>query len=535
MTVWRLTVAASLIMFMAVPLLLPWAGALSSLHLVKFDAALLFSLAMTTFWLTLGAVGVAVPAGILLSVLVFRTDLPGRRVLLAASTFALFIPTPVLVSAWQALIGADGLFPSPFWGANVNRPWSAGLPPAIWIHALAGLPWVVLIVGAGLCSVESELEEEALLAANPWRVLLHVTLPRCRGCIAVAALWVGLLTAADITVTDMLLVPTFAEEIHTQLTMGGVEGLAQAFVLASPWLGLTWIGLGLLIPRLERSMPPLQLSFIPQPVLYLGKTRWPLGGVFFCAALIFMPLVALVWKLGLAGTPRAWSASHAYRQFTGELRLFGLQVFETLGVALLTGVLVAAAAVIACWAARDHRPLRVLLLAVVTIAWTLPAPVAGIGLKETILVIVNWFPEGTLRHLLYDGPSPAPIIWADGLRFFPFAVAVMWPAVRMVPLELREAAALEGAGPSRELWHVYFSMTRRSLVLAALAVSALSLGEVGASARVETPQWESFAKLIFDRMHYGVDNNVAALSLLLLAGIGFVFVAVATLKRVARI
>ena len=55
--------------------------------------------------------------------------------------------------------------------------------------------------------------------------------------------------------------------------------------------------------------------------------------------------------------------------------------------------------------------------------------------------------------------------------------------------------------------------------VAALAVTALSLGEVGASARVETPSWESYAKLIFDRMHYGSDSTVAALSLLMLGSI----------------
>ncbi len=42
--------------------------------------------------------------------------------------------------------------------------------------------------------------------------------------------------------------------------------------------------------------------------------------------------------------------------------------------------------------------------------------------------------------------------------------------------------------------------------VAALAVTALCLGEIGAGARVETPGWETFAKLLFDRMHYGVET-----------------------------
>ena len=72
---------------------------------------------------------------------------------------------------------------------------------------------------------------------------------------------------------------------------------------------------------------------------------------------------------------------------------------------------------------------------------------------------------------------------------------------------------------------------RRPFFLAVLAVAALSLGEVGASVRVETPKWESFGKLIFDRMHYGVGNDLAALCLLLLIVVLLGGIAVAVLAR----
>ncbi len=65
-------------------------------------------------------------------------------------------------------------------------------------------------------------------------------------------------------------------------------------------------------------------------------------------------------------------------------------------------------------------------------------------------------------------------------------------------------------------------MTRRAAALIALAVSALALGELAAAGRVETPQWECFARLLFDRMHYGAASDVAALSLLLLLAVGSV-------------
>ncbi len=72
-------------------------------------------------------------------------------------------------------------------------------------------------------------------------------------------------------------------------------------------------------------------------------------------------------------------------------------------------------------------------------------------------------------------------------------------------------------------------MTRRACLLALLTVTALSLGEVGAGYRVQTPGWETFAKLLFDRMHYGVETSVAALALILLAGTGIAFALVGIL------
>ena len=121
--------------------------------------------------------------------------------------------------------------------------------------------------------------------------------------------------------------------------------------------------------------------------------------------------------------------------------------------------------------------------------------------------------------MFYFVPSPLPLLWAYVVRFLPFAVALLWPVVRLVPREPREAARLEGQGPWREFWTVTWPLTRRGVLLCGVLVAALCLGEVAASTRVETPGWESFAKLLFDRMHYGVTNDVAALSMILLGAI----------------
>jgi iron(III) transport system permease protein len=477
-----------------------------------------------------GAILLAVPAGTFLAVLLFRSTLPGRLGL-ALIVLLLFVPLPILVSSWQGLLGSGGLLPLSFWATGVDRPWATGWGPAVWVHALAALPWVTCIVGLGLAWVEPELEQEASLLLPPWRVIWRVTLPRCRASIFAAMLFVGLQTAGEIGVTDMMLVATLAEEIYTQLTLGEPT-LGRTLVLALPGLAILIGVLSAAGARLERSLPPLPVLLRPSGAAIV-KARWP--SVFLVTLMLVMlivPFAGLVWRLGEAGLPRAWSLIHAERQLAAETRLLGVPFLKTLATALVSGVLVTGLALVACWLARESRPLRLFLLVLLTTAWVMPAPFVGIGLKEVILRLVpdaqtlQELPDGSGRQLLeawarllYDGPSPIPVIWAHVIRFLPPATLFLWPVVRLIPRGLFESARLDGAGPVRELLLVVFPETRRAAGVVALAITALALGEIGAAGRVETPRWEVFARLLFDRMHYGVDASVAALSLLMLAAV----------------
>ena len=78
------------------------------------------------------------------------------------------------------------------------------------------VPWVALIVGLGLWRVEAELEEQALLNGSPATVFFRVTLPAVWPAIGVAAIWVLVTTTGEMTVTDLFIVRTYAEELYTR-------------------------------------------------------------------------------------------------------------------------------------------------------------------------------------------------------------------------------------------------------------------------------------------------------------------------------
>jgi iron(III) transport system permease protein len=82
-----------------------------------------------------------------------------------------------------------------------------------------------------------------------------------------------------------------------------------------------------------------------------------------------------------------------------------------------------------------------------------------------------------------------------------------------VPRDLREAAWADGAGPWGEFRRVVWPATRGTAGTAAVAVTALALGELAASKLVQVPGRQTFAQELFAQMHYAATATTAALGL----------------------
>ncbi|MFL5340125.1 MAG: ABC transporter permease [Gemmataceae bacterium] len=547
MTGWRRTVALVWLALLGLPALalgrelLRHPGAWSAWS----EAPRLLALAKNTFFLVGGTLALTVPAGVTLALLLERCDLPGRRLFRRLVVLMLFVPLPLQASAWQAALGGGGWLPLPVWrtvapddpdfvpGGISWKPWALGLPAAIWVHAAAGLPWVVWLAGRGLLAVERPLEEDALVNGGVWAAVWRVTLPRAGPAIAAAAAWVAIQTATEITVTDMMQVRTFAEEVYTQFARPDAGGpvshdvLARAVVVALPPALLTALLIALAASRWEKRLPPLAGAPRPPVVIPLRSWRWPVFAMVLLVVgvLAGIPVGSLVWKTGQVPPGTSWSTAVFRVQLAGAFRSQFWLILTSLVWAALTGLGVAALALASCWLARDRRWLRLSFLVLLALAWTLPGPVMGIGLKESINILMDAEDAASAGRVqvfqaaLYNGPSPLPVIWATAVRFLPCAVAILWPTVRLIPREFFEAARTDGATPAGELWHAVLPLALPAAVQSALAVTALSLGELSAGKLVETPGGQTLAHEIFTQMHYGVANHLAALCLLLLAAV----------------
>jgi iron(III) transport system permease protein len=464
-------------------------------------------LALQTIALVLVTLVLVLPPGILLALFLFRTNVWGKNLLLVVLGIAAFVPLPLHATAWLGALGNAGRMQ-----AMGVRPVLVGLPGAAAIHALAALPWVVFVAGVGLRTVERELEETAELSMPMWRVWLTVTLRRGVGAITAAVVAVAVLTAGDMTVTDLLQVRSYAEEAYLQFTLG--NGPADAAVVSVPPL-LVLGGAILLAARSLKRADPARLAsaFAHSKEWNLGRWSVPAG---VCLTLLVgnlaaMPLYSLIWRAGRVGGRARLGQSPTW-SFSGLRGTLGFALSESWEPIQTSLILAASAAVLTlalawalAWASRKSPGWQVLLFATIAVTLATPGPVAGMAL----VLAYRWFPA------VYD--SFVMVVLAQSLRTLPYSLLILWPALQSMPAELLESAALDGCGLWGVVWRVVLPLSRKALLAALFVTFALALGELPATNLVQPPGVTTITFRIWALLHTGVESHLAGVALVMLA------------------
>jgi iron(III) transport system permease protein len=463
-------------------------------------------LARESFLLVLETEAIALPLGVLLAVVLFRTDAWGRQLLILLFALAIFIPLPLHATAWLGAFGNAGR--AQFIGM---QPLLVGRFGAAVVHALAALPWVVLIEGVGLCAVESELEESAGLEMAPLWVLWRVSLRRTLSTIAAAALAVAVLTAGDMTVTDLLQVRTYAEEAYIQYILG--RGPGEAALVALPPLLCLGLFMIVVCRWLARYDPARVVSPFTRPRLWvLG--RWRIAaGILLLAVVgngVALPVYALLWRAGRVGgrvslgEPPAWSLSG----LKGTLGYAAGEIAVPLQTSLVNSAIAATVAVAIAyalaWYSRRFAIARVGAIAVLVLTLATPGSVVGMAL----VLAYRDLP------LIYN--SAAMVVWAQTARSLPYALLLLWPFLRSFPQEYLDAAALDGCDPVGQVFRVALPLSWRAIAAAWATAFAIGLGELPATNIAYPPGVEPMSVFIWGLLHTGVESHLAGVAIFML-------------------
>lgn len=502
-------------------------------------------IALATVYLSTAATAVAVVPGVLAAVVLVKTNCPLRRCMLAAFAVMLFVPLFVHAGGWMGALGVGGWL-VPVSDTGQTAAWIDGWLGAIWIHAMAAVPWIVCIVSAALARVPAELEETALLSMPAWRVLPAVTLRAALPGVAIAAVWTSVSIAAEMTVTDFFQIRTFAEEVYTTAASGGfptdqiaLDQAKESLADEAAWAWTHYAGLvgGVLLLTVTMLwvLVPVARSLATHADTSAERTwRWKPasgrgllllvpGGVLLLVAAL--PVAALFYKAGLGavetseGWQRVWQLSKLSGELAGAVGHHWRELLQTLALGAAVATTATLVGAFVGWHLRTCRRTPWVVLALFAFAMSVPGPILGLAAIKL------------LNHPL-DSPL-APLTWAydqtlfapwlvQMIRFTPVAALIMGAGFATVPRQLIDAAQTDGAGPVARFWRIGLMQVLPQVVSTWLATFALSAGELSASILVMPPGPPTLTIRLFGLLHYGVEDRVSAMSLVLLAAVAMV-------------
>ena len=509
---------------------------------LSLASARLRGLLANTALLAGGASMIGIPLGTFLAVVVAKTSLVGRRLVERLLVVLLFVPLYVQAAAWQAAAGQGGWLALPALKLFGGTPWLAGWRGAVWVHGMAAVPWAALLVAAALRNVPREWEEESLQDIAAGRVLLRVSLRRSLAGMVAAALWIGVVCATEIAITDLFQVRTFAEEIYVAASFGALGGgadmaLGGETAPAEPaaWLstGDLWLGtlavMMLACAALAAVWSWFSASDLTTPsdswVWRLQRGRWLVAGFagLLVAVVVGVPLASL---LGKAGTEvhrvdetivRRWSAGKA-----AELILSSpVEHRREWGWSLAIGGWAAAAAtsagVLLAWALRTGKLPTVPTALLVAFGFSVPGPLLGVWLIR----LLNHPADSPWYFLTwcYDHTILAPTM-AQALRALPLATLVMGSQLASVSQDVLDSAAAEGAGWWRQLWAIALPLRWPAVVATLCMTLVVAVGDLAATLLVAPPGVSTLSIRIFGLLHYGAEDRVSALCLALALALG---------------
>ena len=161
---------------------------------------------------------------------------------------------------------------------------------------------------------------------------------------------------------------------------------------------------------------------------------------------------------------------------------------------------------------RLARGVPWLRLAALALCLTIPGPLLGIGLIH----VLNQPPDSPLAPLarLYDSYFAPWLV--QTLRALPWVTLILWAALATVPQAMLDAAATDGTGWWGRLLRIAVPQRWPAVIAAWLVGLAIAVGELAATVLVMPPARSTAISIrVFQLLHYGVDDRVAAISLVL--------------------
>jgi iron(III) transport system permease protein len=396
--------------------------------------------------------------------------------------------------AWVLLTGPGGLFVRAG-GRDFLSDWTYSLTGAVVVLGFAFYPLSMLATEAAARRVDARLEESALLAANPRRVLWRITLPLIGPTVAAAGLIVFVLALSEFGVPALLRVRVFTTEAFTAFAAfydfgAGVAQCAPLLVVA---LIVSVVIRFIIGEQLLVTTRSLQLG-LPLTFSRPFRTAILIGiAVVICASTL-LPLVALLFET--TGINRIASA----------VSTSGHAIANSLWLAFAGATLIVALAVVLGYGrARARSRVRMFFDPTLILLFAVPSTVVGIG------IIGLWNRDGIMGQV-YSSQWIIVVVYIA--RFSPVAALMLAAGIRQISTSSEHAAEIAGASWTRTFGGIILPQLRTSLVATWVVSFIFCFGELGATILVAPPGESTLPVRVYTLIANTPSSEVASLALM---------------------
>ena len=471
----------------------------------------------------------SVVLGVVMAVLIGRTDLPGRSVLGEVLLWPIYLSPLVVAFAWVIMYSPAG-YVTLFVKHRLHfQPWNLyTIPGMALVAAVALMPIAYLYCSSSAAVADPALEDAARsVGAGPLRILFSVTLPLMR---------------PPILYSTVLIFTIALEALSIPMILGGPVGIDFfASFLYNRWLGGTQPDYGLVgaaavvLLLLVTGLVLLQNSLLRETarfvtvrgkatrphVFKLGWLRW----ILFAFICLYMLLAALL--------PMAGLVMQAFTKFLTPLvppwqfltlenvtvvfsyPAYVRSITNSVLIALIGGVLTTLfVALIALVAHRSEFPFRRVLDFLAVYPRAMPGMIVGIGFFWALVMVK---PLGTIRNTIWG------LMIAFGVRYLPTAFGAISPMLTKIGTELDYAARTVGADWWTTCREILFKLLKPALYSSFVLLFIQLIKEYGSAVFLVAPGSEVMGLTMLQFWVQGETGPVAALSLLQV-GITMVFV-----------
>ena len=485
----------------------------------------------TVLWRTLtfalSAAIVAIPFAVLAAICLNRGTLLKNTLLFSLTALAI-MPPYINASCWDSAFGKLGWLTSA--KGQILQPLLSGWSAAVWVHAFGLIPQCALLFFWAM-SASRTFEEQARLDLPPRVIFFHITLRRLLPMVLLCALWALIVCSREIAVTDLYQIGTLAEQIYLGYSLGQINTLAANWspeeIRAAGSIGfslrviqfLFLVTVSCVFYRMLAGFSKESSTTIKanQDFAHSGSRKFSGRDIAAAAVLLLLvavPLFNLVYQGGISvavidGRPKQlWGFSNLYRAIAKSAFEFQNAFLWSTLIALTSSSFIIVSSVIICFSAKVNLYAWWSLILLTAFFAALSGPDIGSGLTtffaQSKNQILLWFYDCTI----------GPAVIANLVFCWPMATLVVWFAISQTTNDQMENAQLDRIGPLQRIVEFGFRQHWQMFLGIWLLIAAICFSELSASQMVLPPGIETVPQVTLGKLHAGVNETTATLSLL---------------------